>query len=169
MKIYDPKKILVPVDFSELSAGVIRAGVDIARDRGASVTVLHVARESDYITHYGEEIHSAGISPSKLRDDAWIALESRLKSLVREAAPGANVEGSLIWGSPVRDILDVAERGGYDLIVMATQGRRMLSRLFLGSVTEEVIRRAPCPVLAVRAKIAEKILAPPKLAEAAYS
>lgn len=169
MKIYDPKKILVPVDFSELSAGVIQAGVDIARDRGASVTVLHVARESDYIANYGDEFHGAGISVGKLRDDAWIALEARLKNLIRAHTRGANVEASLIWGSPVRDILDTAERGGYELIVMATQGRRMLSRFFLGSVTEEVIRRAPCPVLAVRAVFAEKILAPPKLEEASVN
>ncbi len=169
MKIYDPRKILVPVDFSELSPGVIQAGVDIARDRGASVTVLHVARESDYLAHYGGEFHSANISVSKLRDDAWATLEARLKDLVRGVSAGTNIEVSLLWGSPVRDILGVAERGGYDLIVMATHGRRMLSRFFLGSVTEEVIRRAPCPVLAVRARIAEKNIALPKLEEAAVN
>ncbi|MBT3351237.1 MAG: universal stress protein [Nitrospinaceae bacterium] len=166
MKIYDPRKILVPIDFSEYSEGVIEAGVDIARDRGATVTVLHVARESDYLAHYGGEFHASNISSSKLRDDAWHLLESRLKALVNKAAQGACVEEILIWGSPVRDILSVAEHGGHDLIVMATEGRRMLSRFFLGSVTEEVIRRAPCPVLAIRAKVAEKILAPQKFEEA---
>lgn len=169
MKIYDPKKILVPVDFSELSEGVIQAGVDITRHRGASVTVLHVARESDYLAHYGGEFPGSSISVSKIRDDAYLALEGRLKDLVRRVTPGSGAEASLIWGSPVRDILQVAERGGYDLIVMATHGRRMLSRFFLGSVTEEVIRRAPCPVLAVRARVAEKNLAPPVLEEAAVN
>jgi nucleotide-binding universal stress UspA family protein len=157
MKVYDPKKILVPVDFSDLSAGVIQAGVDIAQLRGAEVTVLHVAKENDYLSHYGGEFPGASISVSKLRDDAWMSLDSRLKDLVKQVAGGREVKADLMWGSPVRDIVHIAESGSFDLIVMATHGRRMLSRFFLGSVTEEVIRRAPCPVLAIRAKVAEEL------------
>ncbi len=76
---------------------------------------------------------------------------------------------NLMWGSPVRDIIQIAESGRFDLIVMATHGRMMLSRFFLGSVTENVIRRAPCPVLAIRAKVAETILASAGLEQAAMN
>ncbi len=159
MKIYDPKKILVPIDFSELSGGVIQAGLDIAQHREAEVTVLHVAKDTDYLSHYGGEFPGTSISVSKLREDAWTVLDGRLKDLVKRLTTSPKVSTDLIWGNPVRDILRIAESGRFDLIVMATHGRRMLSRFFLGSVTEEVIRRAPCPVLAIRAKAAEEILA----------
>ena len=51
---------------------------------------------------------------------------------------------------PEGEILDYAERHGVDLIVLATHGRRLLDRLLLGSLTEDVARKAPCSVLAVR-------------------
>ncbi len=159
MKIYDPKKILVPIDFSELSGGVIQAGVDIAQHREAEVTILHVAKETDYLSHYGGEFPGTSVSVSKLREDAWMELDGRLKDLVKRLTNSPKVSTELIWGNPVRDIVRIAESEHFDLIVMATHGRRMLSRFFLGSVTEEVIRRAPCPVLAIRAKAAEEIFA----------
>ncbi len=169
MKIYDPKKILVPIDFTELSQGVIQAGFEIAEHRDAEVTVLHVAKDTDYLAHYGGEFPGTSISVSKLRDDAWMSLDSRLKDLVRRVTTSPKVHPDLIWGSPVRDIIRIAESGGFDLIVMATHGRRRLSRFFLGSVTEEVIRRAPCPVRAIRAKVAEGVLVGAAMDEAAMN
>ena len=55
-------------------------------------------------------------------------------------------------GDPRDTIVETAEKLGADLIVMGTQGRRGLSRVMMGSVAEDVIRQASCPVLAVRAK-----------------
>ncbi len=66
MKIYDPKKILVPVDFSELSAAIIQAGVEIAQHRDAEMTVLHVAKDSNYLSHYGGELHGTGLTVIRL-------------------------------------------------------------------------------------------------------
>ncbi len=169
MKIYDPKKILVPVDLSELSASIIQAGVEIAQHRDAEVTVLHVAKDSDYYSDYGGEFHGTSLTVSRLKDDAWMALDSQLKGLVARVTSNPKVSINLMWGSPVRDIIQIAESGSFDLIVMATHGRMMLSRFFLGSVTENVIRRAPCPVLAIRAKVAETILASAGLEQAAMN
>ena len=58
-------------------------------------------------------------------------------------------------GDPVKDIIQVAKGGDFDLIVMATHGRRGLNRFFGGSITEEVMRRAHCSVLVLRAKAGE--------------
>ena len=53
-------------------------------------------------------------------------------------------------GDPTRTVVEIADQDGYDLIVMGTHGRTGLSHLVLGSVAEQVVRRAKCPVLTVR-------------------
>ncbi len=158
MKIYDPKKILVPVDFSELSPAVIQAAVEIGEIRNAEVDVLHVAKESNYLPYYGEDFAPPKISLSSLKEDARVALESQFEDLVRKVSTRAKVKTTMVWGDPVKEIIKISESGDFDLIVMATHGRKGLSRLFIGSVTEEVIRRAPCLVLAIRAKVAEELV-----------
>jgi nucleotide-binding universal stress UspA family protein len=60
------------------------------------------------------------------------------------------IRGRLESGDPTEIVLGLAEREGYDLIVMGTHGRTGLSHLFLGSVAEKVVRRALCPVLTIR-------------------
>ncbi|MBI2179056.1 MAG: universal stress protein [Candidatus Tectomicrobia bacterium] len=168
MKIYDPKKILVPVDFSEFSKGVLRAAVEIAEKWDAEALVLHAAKESDYApampggmaAYEGYAGRAATVFPgrSKLLEDARAQLESRLEGMMRQAAAGPKVRAEVAWGDPLKEILRAAEAEDCDLIVMATHGRQGLSRFLLGSITEQVIRRAPCPVLAVRAKVAEERL-----------
>jgi len=68
-----------------------------------------------------------------------------------EAAGALQVETQLLHGFAAGEILSFAEQGGFDLIVMGSHGRRGLIHAFLGSVAERVLRRAPCPVLTVRA------------------
>ncbi len=175
MKIYDPKKILVPVDFSEFSMGVLQAAVEIGEKWDADVLVLHVGKESDYVSatpaaFAAEGTYTSRYAPSfpdrsKLLEDARMQLESQLREMTQRASAGPKVRPEVAWGDPRREILRTAEAGNYDLIIMATHGRRGLSRFLLGSVTEQVIRRAPCPVLAVRAKVAERRLVPAKEAQ----
>ena len=54
-------------------------------------------------------------------------------------------------GNPAQEIVELAERGQFDLIVMGTHGRGGFMHALLGSVAEKVVRRAKCPVLTVRA------------------
>jgi universal stress protein A len=53
-------------------------------------------------------------------------------------------------GEPAAAILDAAEAGGFDLVVVATHGRTGIAHMLLGSVAERVVRRCPTPVLTVR-------------------
>jgi len=173
MKIYDPKKILVPVDFSEFTLGVLRAAVEIAEKWDAEALVLHAAKESEhapavpggYAAYEGYTARASSAFParSQLLEDARVQLESRLQGMMRQAGAGPKVRAEAVWGDPLKEILRAAGEGDYDLIIMATHGRQGLSRFLLGSITEQVIRRAPCPVLAVRAKVAEERLALPEL------
>src|SRR5262249_52455930 len=61
-----------------------------------------------------------------------------------------SVEKKVCWGNPVEQIVDYAAEHEIDLIVIATHGRTGLSHIFLGSVAEQIVREAPCPVLTIR-------------------
>ncbi len=150
MKTYQPMKILAPVDFSETSLDALQAAAGLA-GAGAEVHVLHVAEDRHYVAGFA----STPISVSKIKDDAYLALESDLEILAKKVSTPAQVKTVLIWGDPPKDIVKIAESGDFDLVVMATHGRRGLNRFFVGSVTEEVMRRAPCSVLALRVKAGE--------------
>jgi len=164
MNIYQPKRILIPADFSDYTPGVLRAAAEIARRWGAEMHVLHIAKESDHVPHAMGVYdgprggYAMGIADrSKLLEDARLHLQSRLEQLLQQAgAAGPKAHAEVMWGEPEEEILRTAEHGGHDLIIMATHGRRGLSRMFLGSVTEDVIRRAPCPVLVMRDKVAQE-------------
>ena len=65
--------------------------------------------------------------------------------------PAVGYEHRLLIGSPATSIVQLAEREGVDMIVMPTHGRTGLVRLLMGSVAEEVVRKAKCPVLTVKA------------------
>jgi len=59
-------------------------------------------------------------------------------------------------GAPAKNIVQEAKKEGADLIVMSTHGRTGLAHMLVGSVTEKVIRHAPCPVLSIHTHMAEK-------------
>jgi universal stress protein A len=71
-------------------------------------------------------------------------------SLARVQRAGLQGESLLVQGTPTQMIVDTAGEQGVDLILMGTHGRTGLAHVFLGSVTEHVVRQGPCPVLVVR-------------------
>jgi len=151
MRIYDPKKILVPVDFSPMSKEVLRAAIEIGKHRDAEVCALHVLRGSEHIAYYAGEFSGAA-GMERADEESRILAETQLKNMLNELAAGPKVQARLVMGDPVNEIIQHAEAEDIDLIVMATRGRRGLSRLLMGSVTEQVVRCAPCPVLSIRPK-----------------
>jgi nucleotide-binding universal stress UspA family protein len=128
---FEPKKILVPVDFSEFSREALISAAEIADLRGAKLTVVHIMVEPQSSVPY--EVY---IDWKKVKEDIQTDAEK--------------AEKCLVWGEPATVINETAERGDFDLIVMATHGRTGLTRLFMGSVAENVIRHAHCPVLVMR-------------------
>lgn len=151
MRIYDPKKILVPVDFSPMSKEILRAAIEIGKHRDAEVCALYVMRGSEHIAYYAGEF-SGAVGMERVDEESKILAETRLRNILNELAAGPKVHSRLVMGDPVSEIIQYAEAEDIDLIVMATRGRRGLSRLLMGSVTEQVVRCAPCPVLSIRAK-----------------
>src|SRR5262245_3778277 len=137
------KSILVPTDFQNPSIHAVQYAFDLASKVGAVVHLLHVYQPAVVPTASG----SGYIPYESLRRDAKAGLEEL-------AAPyqGSPVLGELIavMGNPKLEILQAADARGVDLIVLGSHGRRRLSRVFLGSVAESVMRESRCPVLIAR-------------------
>jgi nucleotide-binding universal stress UspA family protein len=134
------RTVLHPTDFSEHAAAAWRLAGSLARDHGARLLALHVATPPPLVT-YGE-LENALQGPSGYRRE--------LETCLRSACPAdaaARVDYHLEQGDPAGAIVRAAKEYGCDLIVMGTHGRTGLGRLLLGSVAEQVVRKAPCPVL----------------------
>jgi nucleotide-binding universal stress UspA family protein len=132
--------ILFPTDFSENAQQAFPLTCSLARDCGARIIVLYVippplGQEEMQARHHPEEYY--GIP---------------MKALHQIQAPEHNVrvEHLLEEGDAAQAILETARENQVGLIVMGTYGRTGLARLVLGSVAEEVLRMAPCPVLTVK-------------------
>jgi nucleotide-binding universal stress UspA family protein len=134
------RTILHPTDFSEHSDPAFWLACSVARDYGARLVVLHVVPPPVF---HGEVV--ARRQPDGYHTD----LEKQLQEF-RPREPGIPVERRVEDGDPAAAILRVAQEVPCDLIVMGTHGRTGLGRLLMGSVAEQVMRRAPCPVLTVK-------------------
>lgn len=143
------RRILVPVDFSDAARPVAEYARDLARDRGASVTLLHVVGVP--VTPL-DPAYGAAADPKVLQDmqaGAARGLEE-LAAIVRKA--GVPVETRVLTGAPSREIVRLAREANADLVIIGTHGRTGLRHVFLGSVAENVVRLCPCPVLTLRLK-----------------
>jgi nucleotide-binding universal stress UspA family protein len=139
--MYTIRKILHPTDFSEQAAAAFRLASSLAKQHGAEVVVLHVVPPP---VAWGEAI--AREPPDSYKEELW----NEYMLPIRSPEPGVQVLYRMEEGIPADLIATVAEDIGCDLIVMGTHGRTGLRRLFMGSVAEQVLRTAPCPVLTIR-------------------
>ncbi len=142
------ERILCPVDFSEYSIRAYDYAYSLAKHYSAQLVIEHVVQPITVTyPYYGFPDVTAYDVYWNITSDA----EKRLQDLVRtHQVNGVRPEWVVEKGVAPDAILSVAEEREASLIVMGTHGRRGLDRLALGSVTERVIRRARCPVLAVR-------------------
>ena len=137
--------ILHPTDFSEQSNYAFRLAGSLARDHDARLIVLHVVLTlGPELVSHGEVVSE--LQPQAYREKLWEDLRR-----VRLPDPDVHVEYQLVEGDPGEEIVRAAQETGAELIVMGTHGRTGLPRLLMGSVAEQVMRRAACPVLTVKA------------------
>jgi nucleotide-binding universal stress UspA family protein len=138
------RTILHPTDFSPQSAHAYQLACALARDYRARLVLLHV--------HPPEIVYGEGYV---LPPDPAVVLKELEQELdhLPPPDPGIRVDRVFKEGDPVTDILATARETGCDLIVMGTHGRTGVGRLLMGSVAEAVLRRAPCPVLTLKAPL----------------
>lgn len=141
------EKILLPTDFSEHSKIAVSYALDLARKYSAEVHIIHVFDESaldPVIIAFGSNIQ-----------EYLAKFQGGFEDAVNKFLAEWNIEGLKIikifkHGNPFYEMVTYARKNCMDLIVMGTHGRTGLAHMVLGSTTEKVIRKAHCPVLAVR-------------------
>ncbi len=139
-----PKKcVVVPIDFSNSSDEAIQTALEITR-KPEEVHVIHVALLPNFVPYAGEVI--ATVEPERWLDLAKTHLAEYLKSRPQFAG----VCSKVVEGDAAARIAEFAAETHADLIVMPSHGYHGVKRFLLGSVTELVLRHAPCEVLVLR-------------------
>lgn len=142
------ERILVPVDFSEHSQYALDYAAQIAQQLGAKLYLLHVVEPISYPADWGFSQIGFVDLEKELIDAATQELE-KMTAELRER--GIEVEYEVRSGSRASDvIIEFAKEKNIDIISIGTHGRSGLEHFLFGSTTERVLRKAQCPVLAVR-------------------
>jgi nucleotide-binding universal stress UspA family protein len=140
-------KILVPLDFLPHSAEAVRRAMELADQYSAEVVLLYVYEPGEYPVPPVDIVYD-----TKQLERLTATVRARLEAVRRDVDPVGRrrVTTRVLQGRPARSIIDAAATEPFDLIVMGTHGRTGVERLVLGSVAEEVMRRAACAVLTVK-------------------
>jgi nucleotide-binding universal stress UspA family protein len=143
------KAILYATDFSESSRAAFTVACSLARDLGCRLIVLHVFPSLEAIR---DAEMAAGIPPSEHFEEDMTACRAEMRAQLDalEPPPGVRFERQLKEGHVSPAILRAAEENTCDLIVMGTHGKTKIRRALMGSVAEQVMRQASCPVVVVR-------------------
>ncbi len=155
--MWSVQTILHPTDFSDLAQNSFQLACALASDLKARLIVLHVVPQvvafRDDLIEYASPEH---------RVKVWENLR-RLRETAQEGYD-LEIEIDQAQGAPAGEILKAAQNNECDLIVMGTHGRSGLRHLLMGNVAEQVIRKAPCPVITVSSplslKTSAKVLVP---------
>ncbi|HEY3302700.1 MAG TPA: universal stress protein [Candidatus Binatia bacterium] len=148
------KKILAPTDLSELSLAGVRYALELARRSGAEVVVYYVVWSDEFLRYELSHLRSPLLAPvlRKHRAQLGAFLDRNFATIL----PLVELRQEVEVGIPEKNIVAKADGENFDLIVLSTHGRAGLSHMITGSVTENVVRHAPCPVLSIRPTPEEK-------------
>jgi nucleotide-binding universal stress UspA family protein len=144
------KKILVGCDFSPDSGQALSHALSLAQEFEAELHLAHVIEPPAQ-----PDLHKADKPVSEeIQQDYRDFLTQKLKDMVpEEARYWCTPQTSLLEGQPYEKIVRYAETESIDMIVLGVRGHGLVKTLFLGSTTDRVVRRAPCPVLSVSLRV----------------
>ncbi|MBZ5556247.1 MAG: universal stress protein [Acidobacteriia bacterium] len=140
------KRLLCPVDFADPSLAALESALSLGQESDAHVTILHVLEwpTDEPLVNRPINVPEYGLYREQ---DA----NERLAKLVPDgAANWCSASTRLAHGKPYREILAIAAEESADLIVMGVHGRNAIDLMLFGSTTNQVVRRATCPVLTIR-------------------
>ena len=144
------KHILAPTDLSENSRWGVHYALIVAGELDAAVTIYYVVTGNEIAGFRRRRTKKTVIAADF--DELMRAYTMQLRNFVEHnfaGMPQVKVRQKVEFGTPEKSIIDTAKTEEADLIIMATRGMSGLSRIVLGSVTENVIRNAPCPIIAI--------------------
>lgn len=143
-------RILCPTDFSEGSVAALEEAVELVRDTQAALLVLHVMAPPQPVPPDLLLMGPTGWDDEEIHRQVKDCL---LDFVADHVPPGTEVRNLIAEGDAATEIVRCAQEEGADLIVIATHGLTGWRHLVFGSVTETVVRRAPCPVLTTHGKV----------------
>lgn len=133
------KRILCPVDFSVYGQAANEYASVLAKSTGAEIHYIHSLLPE---VSYGSYAH--------VDVEAEASLDLKRLKEIKPTVEGISAVYAVEFGPPVEQIVNYAKKHDIDLIVMGTHGRTGLNRVLMGSVAEGVVRKAECPVLAIK-------------------
>ena len=147
--MFQPRKILVPTDFSEDSDLAFQMALSIAVKYQARIFLLHVISEQSLADYCLDQ----GIVDRVLNESIVFSNEKLQEAIDKNQQSGdIKVIPDVRKGQPYEEILKEASERKIDLIVIASHGKTGLQKYFIGSVTEKVMKEAKCPVLLIRSQ-----------------
>jgi universal stress protein A len=141
------RRILCAIDFSEASRSALDVAVDLARQRGAALVLVHVQEPPLWVRE--PYVHM----PGDVRQDVRVSAARELEVWKREAEQRGAIDVGLriADGAAWDEIVAIANADpSIEMVVLGTHGRSGIKRALIGSVAERVVRHAPCNVLVVR-------------------
>jgi universal stress protein A len=142
-----PKDILVPIDFSDASKTALQWAVGFGQGCDASLHLLHVLESVTGVDAIAVPFAPHTQIEEAVETKAWEDLRALLPP---EEHQRLRVTLAVEWGSPFAEIVRYTSSHHINLIAMGTRGHGRGHHMMLGSVAADVVRKAPCSVLAVR-------------------
>ncbi len=136
-------QIIVPVDFSQITAQLVDYSIYMAENLSATIHFVHVAEiNQGYDMLLGDSVFG------DIKEKIIAAAEERMANLLEDNGERCKgCTGKVVIGDTVDAIIDHAKNKKADLIIISTHGTKGVEKILLGSVTERVIKKAPCPTL----------------------
>ncbi|MBS1237926.1 MAG: hypothetical protein H6R37_1170 [Deltaproteobacteria bacterium] len=142
------KKILVGCDFSPDSSLALEYGLSLAQEFQADLHLAHVVEPPRY-----DDLVKPSEARETFRQKVRQTVQDKLAAMVpEEARTWCNPVTALLAGQPHEELIKYAVVNDIDLVVLGVRGHSLVETFFVGSTTDRVLRRAPCPVLSVQPK-----------------
>ena len=142
------RRIVFGSDFSKASLKAFATAIKTAKRVDASISIVHVLAP---FLPVGPDQYVGPETWEEIDEQARKWATGHLDGLTAKArAAGVRARGFLVEGTPAREITRFAKRAHADLVVIGTHGRTGLAKFFLGSVANQIVATAPCPVMTVR-------------------
>ena len=137
------KRILVPIDGSNLVERTITYACEVAKNTGSKVTLIHVVT-------FPHKVEPWVPTDPRPFEEAGLKIIERAEQIAKNLGVDWQTRLERTFGNAAQVILRAAEEGKFDLIVIGAKGHNLLANLMVGSICDTVVHNAPCPVLVVR-------------------
>ena len=140
------KKILCAVDLKDSVNPAVEYAKMLSELSGASISAIYVVSSRSAYENLQVPVEDI----AKGMRSIWSRARGDMDAFVEKQFPGMDVNGLIYEGRPAEKIVEIAKELGVDMSVMGTHAREGLDRLFFGSVANEVVKSAKCPVMTIR-------------------